>query len=95
MSENDRQPKAGRAGGRAARVAARAAGPPTEERAVRPGFSGGAYKPLSDDECSQVYETALYLLEEIGMGSPIPEFIEVVEAAGGYLKDDRLYSLGK
>ena len=43
MSENDQQPKAGRAGGRAARVAARAAGPPTEERAVRPGFSGGAY----------------------------------------------------
>jgi len=91
MSENDQQPKAGRAGGRAARVAARVAGPPTEERAVRPGFSGGAYKPLSDDECKEVYETALYLLEEIGMGSPIPEFIEAVEAAGGYVKDDRLH----
>ena len=50
MPENDQPIKAGRAGGRAARVAARAAGPPVEERAVRPGFSGGAYKPLSEDE---------------------------------------------
>ena len=91
MPENDQPIKAGRAGGRAARVAARAAGPPVEERAVRPGFSGGAYKPLSDDECKQVYEAALCLLEEVGMGSPIPEFIEVVENAGGYTKDDRLY----
>ena len=44
MPENDQPIKAGRAGGRAARVAARAAGPPVGERAGRAGFSGGGFQ---------------------------------------------------
>ncbi|HJO21015.1 MAG TPA: hypothetical protein QF865_11770, partial [Acidimicrobiales bacterium] len=67
-----------RAGGRAARVAARAAGPGEDDRAVRPGQSGGRYQPLTDSECRTVYDTALTLLEEYGIGGPIPEFIDVV-----------------
>ena len=67
--------RTGRAGGRAARVAARTAGPTEDEKAVRPGLGGGAYKPLSDSECHTVFETALSLLEEFGMGQPIEEFI--------------------
>ena len=77
-----------REGGRAARVAARAAGPTGDEKAVRPGFTGGAYKPLTESEMQQVYDTALGLIEEIGMGTPVPEFIDVVTKAGGYLDDD-------
>ncbi len=77
-----------RAGGRAARVAARAAGLKESERPVRPGLSGGAYRPLSESDMEEVYKASLQLLEEVGMGDPIPEFIEAVVAAGGWLDDD-------
>ena len=53
--------RTGRAGGRAARVAARAAGPTEDEKAVRPGLAGGRYQPLTDSECRTVYDTALTL----------------------------------
>lgn len=80
-----------RSGGRAARVAARAAGPAEDERAVRPGYPGGRYVPLTESDCTQIYETALGLLEDIGMGSPVDEFVEVVTAASGWMdEDDRL-----
>ena len=36
----------------------------------------------------QVYETALALLEDVGMGSPIEEFVDVVTATGGHVDDD-------
>jgi len=35
-----------------------------------------------------VYDAALWLLEHVGMGSPIPEFVGVVTAAGGWMDDD-------
>ena len=35
-----------------------------------------------------VYDTALHLIEEVGMGTPVPEFIEVVTNAGGTVDDD-------
>lgn len=76
-----------RAGGRAARVAARAAGPSADERAVRPGFEGGAFTPLTGSDTQRVYDTALELLEEVGMGDPIPEFVEAVTGAGGHLDE--------
>ena len=74
-----------RAGGRAARVAARRAGPTEDERAVRPGQSGGAYRPLTESDMERVYDAALELVEDLGMGDPIPEFIEAVTGAGGHL----------
>ena len=77
-----------REGGRAARLAARAAGPTGDEKAVHPGQTGGAFKPLTEPEMERVYDTALGLIEEIGMGTPVPEFIEVVTAAGGHVDDD-------
>lgn len=77
-----------RSGGRAARIAARAAGLEKSERPVRPGLSGGAYRPLSESQMEDVFEAALELLEEVGMGDPIPEFIEAVTAAGGWVDDD-------
>ena len=69
-------------------MAARAAGPTGDEKAVHPGQSGGAYKPLTESELQRVYDTALDLLEDIGMGTPVPEFIEVVTGAGGHVDED-------
>ena len=54
-------------------------------------MSGGLYKPLSDAQLKQVYETALELLEDVGMGTPVPEFIQVVTEAGGHM-DCLLYT---
>ncbi len=76
-----------RAGGRAARVALRQAEPTDDQRAVFPGTPGGRYTPLSDGDCQAVYDAALGLLEDVGMGDPIPEFVEVVTAAGGRVDD--------
>ncbi len=62
-----------------------------DARAVRPGMSGGRFKPLSDADLATVYETALHLLEEFGMGQATPEFIELVTNAGGrYDERERL-----
>ena len=77
-----------RAGGRAARVAMREAPPAEDARAVRPGMPGGAYKPLSDGQCDDVFEAALGLLSELGMGQATPEIIEAVTANGGRMDDD-------
>ena len=76
-----------RSGGRAAKMAARSASPTEDERAVRPGLTGGHYSPLTEAECRQVYEAALWLLAEVGMGDPIEEFVEVVAASGGSIDD--------
>lgn len=80
--------ESGRRGGRAARVAARAAEPAEEDRAVRPGTPGGSYRPLTAAGLTDVFETALHLLEYTGMGTPIDEFIQVVVDAGGSLGED-------
>ena len=44
---------------------------------------GGKYKPLSEAECRMIFETACELLDEVGMGSPIPAIVEAVTGAGG------------
>jgi len=81
-----------RGGGRAGRIAARQAPLEADARPVRPGLPGGKFAPLSESEMQQVYDTALALLEDIGMGSPIEEFVDVVTAAGGHVDDaERLH----
>ena len=77
-----------RGGGRAGRIAARQAPLEADARPVRPGLPGGRFAPLRESDLQQVYDTALGLLEDIGMGSPIDEFIEVVTAAGGHVDAD-------
>jgi len=62
-----------RSGGRRARRAARADG--VRGQAVQPGMQGGAYKPLSEHDIRRIYDTALDLLENIGIGDPIPEIL--------------------
>ncbi len=80
-----------RSGGRNARVAMRTSKPAVEQRAVRPGMSGGKLRLLTDSELDAVFETSLGLLEDLGMGQATPEFIELVTGAGGRMDEyDRL-----
>ena len=81
-----------RSGGRAGRIAARQAPLEVDARPVRPGLPGGKFAPLSESDMQQVYDAALALLEDVGMGSPIEEFVDVVTAAGGRVDDaERLH----
>ena len=54
-------------------------------------MAGGRYQPLSERDVEMVYDAALWLLDNVGMGSPVPEFVEVVTEAGGRVDGDRLY----
>ena len=46
------------------------------QEAVKMGLMGGKYKPLTGHDIEQIHQTALDVLENIGMGDPIPEFKE-------------------
>ncbi len=56
-----------RSGGRKARTAARLSGSP-EVDPCPPGQRGGQYRPLSDQDIAAIYDTAIRILAEIGMG---------------------------
>jgi trimethylamine--corrinoid protein Co-methyltransferase len=81
MSES--KPATGRRGGRQARRAMRAAPPPPEARAVKPGMEGGLYRPLADADLERVHQAALDMLEQVGFSEAIPSCVELVTAAGG------------
>lgn len=55
-----------RSGGRRERIAKRAAKPAVDP--CPPGQIGGSYKPLTDAEVKRIYQTALDLLANLGMG---------------------------
>ena len=54
---------------------ARRAAPPVQS-AIKPGISGGAYKPLTVPDIERIHRAALEVLETIGIADPIP----IVEA---------------
>jgi trimethylamine--corrinoid protein Co-methyltransferase len=54
---------------------------------VKPGLAGGHYKPLSDHDITRIHQTALTILEEIGMGNATPEIIETATAKGAFMSD--------
>ena len=85
---NDDVPVRGRAGGRAARKALRAAKPPISEAPVRPGMEGGQYLPLTDAEIQRIHHAALDVLEQIGLSNAIPSCIEIFTNAGATISDD-------
>ena len=64
--DNAEQTGKRRSGGRAQRHLKRAAKPVVDP--CPPGQLGGAYKPLSDADLHAIFETALRLLSELGMG---------------------------
>ena len=88
MSEEESTPKrrTRRAGGREARKAARAAD--EGGKVVRPGLPGGNYKPLSESDVQRIHGAALDVLENIGIGDPIPGILDAVLPKGCILGDD-------
>lgn len=77
---NDDQAKRPRRTGRRERLAKRAA--PPQVNPAPPGQLGGQYKPLSEADCRAIYDTALRLLDELGMGEVPDKLAEVLLAAG-------------
>lgn len=51
------------------------------------GYEGGRYKPLTADEVQNTHETALELLETLGLSQATPKMIELVAAHGGRVTD--------
>lgn len=84
MTENPNR----RSGGRAARRALRAAPLTKDMRPVRPGMSGGSYKPLSDKEVLRIHAAALDALEQIGLADAPPSGVKYLTDAGAILGDD-------
>ncbi len=77
-----------RAGGRSARVAMRNAPLTDDIRPVRPGLSGGTYKPLSNGDVLRIHQAALDALEQIGLADAPESGIEILTGAGALLGDD-------
>jgi len=83
MSQSSPQTSAGRrSGGRAARLRARAAPLSRDLRPVRPGMTGGTYRPLSDAEVQRIHTAALDALEIIGLADAPASGVEIMTAAG-------------
>jgi trimethylamine--corrinoid protein Co-methyltransferase len=74
-----------RRGGREARKALRSRPIPMAEAAVRPGMEGGQYKPLSERDMQRIHETALTLLETVGLAQAIPTCVEAMTAKGAFI----------
>ena len=74
-----------RRGGRDARRALRSRPIPMAEAAVRPGMEGGQYKPLTDHEMQRIHQTALKLLETVGLAQAIPSCVEAMTAKGCWI----------
>ena len=75
-----------RSGGRSARKAARAKH--GASAAVHPGHKGGQYKPLSERDIERIHDAALNILENIGIGDPIPEILDYALPGGCTLGED-------
>ena len=87
MSETSAR-RSRRAGGREARQKLRAAPLAEELRPVRPGLSGGTYRPLTAADEQRIHAAALDALEEIGLADAPQSGITYMTAAGATLGAD-------
>ena len=86
MTQDVQTPR--RSGGRAARQALRSAPLAENIRPVRPGMTGGRYKPLTEAEVQRIHHAALDALEQIGLSQAPQSGIDYMVAAGAILGDD-------
>lgn len=70
-----------------AREAKRAQRAKTGAETVRPGMLGGHYQPLQPEDVAKIHGAALDVLEGVGIGDGIPQFVAAAEAAGCPLTD--------
>lgn len=75
-----------RSGGRHARHTLRNTHVP--DRVIRPGLVGGRYQPLTEEELKKIYAAALEVLEQIGMGNPSPELLDIALRKGATLDEN-------
>lgn len=80
--------KGRRGGGRAARVAARAAALPDDMRPIRAGMEGGVLRVLTEAQVLQIHEAALQALETIGLADAPQSGIDLMVGVGAILGDD-------
>ncbi len=80
--------RARRSGGRANRVAERAAPLAENLRPIRAGMSGGQYRPLTDAGMGQIHAAALDALEQIGLSQAPPSGVALLTEAGAIQGDD-------
>ncbi len=87
MSPATVEPRRTRRGGsaRGARLARRQS--PPSSAAVAGALEGGKFKPLSEHEIQRIHDTALDLLEQVGVANPIPDTRERALAAGCRVDD--------
>jgi len=80
--------KSRRGGGRAARVALRAAPLAEDKRPVRPGLQGGQYAPLTEAGVARIHCAAMDALEVVGLSQAPESGVEIMTGAGAILGDD-------
>jgi trimethylamine--corrinoid protein Co-methyltransferase len=54
---------------------------------VAPGLKGGSYRPLGERDLLRIHETALDVLENIGIGGALPEILDLALPRGCRLND--------
>jgi trimethylamine--corrinoid protein Co-methyltransferase len=54
---------------------------------VGPGLQGGGYTPLSERDVERIHETALDLLQQVGMANPLPVLKDHALAKGCWIDD--------
>ncbi|SLN09661.1 Trimethylamine methyltransferase (MTTB) [Roseovarius litorisediminis] len=77
-----------RAGGRAARKASRAAPLSDAMRPIRPGMEGGRYRPLTDTDMTNIHNSVLDALEQIGLADAPQSGVDYLTGAGAIQGDD-------
>ena len=77
-----------RAGGRKSRIALRAAPLSEDLKPVKPGITGGTYKPLKEEDIPVILDTAYRILEEIGFDRSTPHCTETCVAFGAEMGND-------
>ena len=82
----DDSPKRQERRGRSARMAARAIAA-TPENPAAPGQRGGQYRPLTEAQITKIYDAALTLLSDLGMGEAPTVLIEAACARGATVND--------
>jgi len=60
---------------------------PPAASAVRPGLPGGRFRPLTESDEKQIHHTILDVLENVGMGDPIPVVREHALQRGCFLNE--------
>ena len=55
---------------------------------ISKGMEGGSYKPLSDNDIKKIYSTALEVLENLGVGNPLPELLDAAINQGCKVNDE-------